>query len=489
MAKIDLLNYAVNPVDGQASLASVSMNMNDNELEAICTCLVGKYSNGFRYNSQIELNKLRRYLLDSCGIELALSDKELSNVAKSCGTIFKGKVYVVNNVTYDQIKFYAERYFDNGGRVIFYEAFFSKHEHWLIESSIVSEEMLIIIFRRLFPQYFFTATYFGTLSENINTIIVSEMLRVWDYDILLNYDELSERLVYIPRYRIELALGQNGEFVWNNTATFTHTSKIDISDSEKANICTVVAKACNIEQFVSFADLTLEDITKRNSELTEMAIHTAVYQICLAKDFERRGKILTRRGEGLSALEIITAHCRTLDHVTLSELLDFEKELTGEVHRWVPMQAGYDAMVRVSEDDYIAEKFIHFNILEIDAAIESFMMGEYIPLRAITTFAMFPHCGQSWNLFLLESYVRRFSVNFRFDTPSVNNKNAGCIVRKHSKLSYDDIMVDVILKANVLLTIDDVADYLFNYGYRGSRRQAKVSELVKIAKQLRERRI
>lgn len=470
------------------SSAYAPQKVSDDEFEAICTCLVCKYSNGFRYDSQIELNKLRRYLSDYCGIELALSDAELSNVAKSCGTIFEDKVYVVNTVTRDQIKSLAERYFDNGGQAIFYEAFFSKHEHWLIESSVVSEEMLITLFRRLFPQYFFTTTYFGTLSENINTIIVSEMLRVWDYDILLNYDELSERLVYIPRYRIEFALGQNGEFVWNSTATFTHTSKIDISDSEKANICAMVAKVCNIERFVSFADLPLYDIAKCNAELTETAIHTSVYQICLADDYERSGKIITRRGDGLSALEIITAHCRTLDRATLQELLDFEKELTGEVHRWVPMQAGYDAMVRISEDDYIAEKYIHFNIPEIDAAIESFMMGEYIPLRAVTTFALFPHCGQPWNLFLLESYARRFSVNFGFDTPSVNNKNAGCIVRKHSKLTYDDIMVDVILKTNVPLTIDDVADYLFNNGYRGSRQKSKVSELIRIAKQLRERR-
>ncbi|WP_373325578.1 hypothetical protein [Sporomusa paucivorans] len=469
-------------------LSEPPQKVRDEELEAINIGLVGKYSNGFRYDSQIELNKLRRYVLESCDIDLAFSDAELSNIAKSCGTIFEGKVYVVNTVTQEKIRSLSECYFGNGGQAIFYEEFFSKHNGWLIESSVVSEEMLTVLFRRLFPQYSFTPTYFGTLSDSINSVIVSEMLRVWDYDILLNYDELSERLAYIPRYRIEFALGQNREFVWNSTETFTHTSKVDISDGEKASIYAMVTKACNIKRFVSFVDLQLDDIVKRNTELTETAIHTAVYQICLVDDYERSGKIITRRGDGLSALEIITAHCRTLDRVTLQELLDLEKELTGKVHRWGPMQAGYDAMVRISEDVYIAEKYINFNILEIDAAIENFMTDEYIPLRSVTTFALFPHCGQPWNLFLLESYTRRFSVNFRFATPSVNNKNAGCIVRKHSKLTYNDIMVDVILKANVPLTVDDVIDYLFNNGYRGSRQKAKVSELINIAKQLRKRR-
>lgn len=479
----ELLSQAASDI-----LAKPPQKVRNDELEAIYTCLVRKYSNGFRYDSQIELNKLRRYVLENCDIELALSDVELSDVAKSCGMIFEGKVYVVNAVTREKIKSFSECYFDNGGQVIFYEAFFSKHEDWLIEASVVSEEMLSALFRHIFPQYSFTSAYFGTFSDNINTVIVSEMLRVWDYDILLNYDELSERLVYIPRYRIESALGQNGEFIWNSTATFTHTSKVDLSDSEKAAICDMVAKACSAEQFISFANLPFDGIAKHNTELTETAIHTAVYQICLADEYERSGKIITRRGDGLSALEIITAHCRTFDRITLQDLLDFEKELTGEIHRWVPMQAGYDTMVRVSEDDYVAEKFVHFNITEIDAAIESFMLGEYIPLRAVTTFALFPHCGQPWNLFLLESYARRFSDNFKFDTPSVNNKNAGCIVRKHSKLTYDDIMVDAILKANVSLNVIEVADYLFNNGYRGSKQKAKVSELIKNAKQLHEMR-
>lgn len=469
-------------------LFELPQKVRDDELEAINICLVGKYSNGFRYDSQIELNKLRRYVLEYCDIEIAFSDEELSNIAKSCGTIFEDKVYVINAVTREKIKSFAECYFDNGGQAIFYEAFFSKHEDWLIEASVVTEEMLTTLFRRLFPQYSFTPTYFGTLSDNINTVIVSEMLRVWDYDILLNYDELSERLAYIPRYRIEFALRQNGEFIWNSTATFTHTSKVDLSDSEKTTICYVVAKACSTERFASFSNLPLDDIAKRNAELTETAIHTAVYHICLAHEYERNGKIITRRGDGLSALEIITTHCHSLDRITLQELLSFEKELTGGVHRWVPMQAGYDSMVRVSEDYYIAEKYVHFNITEIDAVIESFVLGEYIPLRAVTTFALFPHCGQPWNLFLLESYARRFSDNFRFDASSVNNKNAGCIVRKHSKLTYDDIMVDAILKNNVPLTIDDVADYLFNNGYRGSKQKAKVSGLITTAKQLRERR-
>lgn len=73
-----------------------------------------------------------------------------------------------------------------GRQAIFYEAFFSKHEHWLIESSIVSEEMIITLFRRLFPQYFFITTYFGILSENINDYNFEDATRLGLYRSLLD---------------------------------------------------------------------------------------------------------------------------------------------------------------------------------------------------------------------------------------------------------------------------------------------------------------
>jgi len=44
---------------------------------------------------------------------------------------------------------------------------------------------------------------------------------------------------------------------------------------------------------------------------------------------------------------IMQEYCRTLDRVNLNELLEFERNLTGEVHIWIPMQAGCDVIVRI----------------------------------------------------------------------------------------------------------------------------------------------
>ena len=448
--------------------------------------LTDRYNNGFRVDSFIEISRFRRFITDDLGDEFYLSDDELKHLIISCGMFFEGKVYIVSPQTKKHINGLVEDYFNSGAKIIFYGEFYAKNEHWLFENSIISEEMLEKVFRQLFPSYIFTQTYFGFMNVSVYRAIESEILRVWGDDILLSYEQISERLTYIPIKRIKDIIGRNNDFVWNSIGIFSHISRIEITKEEKETICEIAASECSSHGYVSISDMSLEEIKGRNYKLSITAIHNAVYRICLSEMFDKNGKIITRKGDILDALTIMKEYCRTIDKCSLNELLEFEKELTGEIHSWLPMQAGYEIMVRTDENTFVSEKYLDFDVSAIDNAIEYFVNGEYIPLRLITTFAVFPYCGQTWNLFLLESYVRRFSYNFRFETPSVNNKNVGCIVCKHSKLNYDEIMADAISRSNIQLDENEVADFLFKNGYRGNKQKAKITYLIHQATDLRE---
>jgi hypothetical protein len=98
---------------------------------------------------------------------------------------------------------------------------------------------------------------------------------------------------------------------------------------------------------------------------------------------------------------------------------------------------------------------------------------------------MFPLCGQEWNLFLLESYCRRFSEQFRFKCLAVNNKNAGVIVRENSRLTYMDILADATAKSSVDLKEKTVLQFLYENGYIGKRSYSKINETINQAKILR----
>jgi hypothetical protein len=222
------------------------------------------------------------------------------------------------------------------------------------------------------------------------------------------------------------------------------------------------------------------------------AIHTAIYQICLNGingSYDRRGKIITRKGEDIDALIIMKEYASSQDRLTLEELLTFEEELTGEQRKWIPIQVGYDVMVRIDEQNFMSEKFVRFESTLIDTAIEDFFYGgEYIPIQDVTNFAKFPDCGYAWNLFLLESYTRRFSRIFRFDTRSVNSKNVGAIVRKYSLLTYDDIMADLVAESTVPLTAQSVLNCLLDNGLISKRKYNDIEDLISRSKVIRERR-
>ena len=345
--------------------------------------------------------------------------------------------------------------------------------------------MLIAMLRKLFPKHSFTQTYFGYTDVSIFTVLEREILRVWSNDIMLTYDQLAERLPYIPLGRIKSALAQNGDFIWNSVEAFSHISRIEITDDECVAIQTVAIRECDAHAYVSITDLPFGEIEERNDGLSITALHNAVYRICLSDKFDKKGKIVTRKGDSFNALTIMKEYCQTIDKCSLDDLLSYEQELTGEVHRWIPMEAGNTVLVRIDKESYVADRFVRFNSALIDEAIELVVKGTHLPLKSFTTFGAFPDCGQTWNLFLLESYCRRFSQKFRFDSLSTNSKNVGAVIRKSCAMDYVEIMTHAVTNADVPLINAAVGRFLVDNGYTGRSTNAKISEIIVKAKTIR----
>jgi len=457
-------------------------------IEQLTDVLSAHFSNGYRLNSPIEMARFRSFAANDLDEELTLSDDELKNYIAACGTTYESKVYAVSPEAKEQIRELAEEYFADGAQAIFFAEFYAKNENWLFGASVVSEDMLIGILRRLFPKLSFTQTYFGYTDASIFAALEREILRVWDGNVLMTYNQLAERLQYIPLDRIKYALSQNGDFIWGSVETFSHISRVKITDEEKQAIREAAVRECNARCYASVTDLPFGEIGERNYELSITAVHNAIYRMCLSDKFDKKGKIVTRKGDVFDALTITKEYCRTIDKCSLNDLLNFEKELTGEVHRWIPMEAGNAVLVRIDKDTYVADRYVHFNAEVIDEAIGLVVKGDYLPLKSFTTFGAFPDCGQTWNLFLLESYCRRFSHKFRFDTPSVNSRNAGAVIHKSCGMDYTEIMTDAVANADVPLKDTAVGRFLFDSGYTGRSTNAKVGEIIDKAKAIRERR-
>ena len=128
-------------------------------------------------------------------------------------------------------------------------------------------------------------------------------------------------------------------------------------------------------------------------------------------------------------------------------------------------------MVRVSEKIFVKASRIKFDTDEIDAALTSFVQEKIIPLRAVTSFSGFPPVeGYSWNLFMLESFLRRYSRRYRFMTKCVGNTNIGAIYPRSMKFKdYFDVQLAAIVKANIPLEKIAVKNFLSEQGYNSAR--------------------
>ena len=454
--------------------------------EKIKSVFISHFSNGFRLNSPIELIRFRKFYIEDNGEEISLTDENLTGHITAFGTVYDGKVYIVSDDTKMKIKELADAYFLDGAQVIFFEALYADNDRWLFESGVISENMMISILRDIFSDLCFTQTYFGYTNASVSMVIEAEILRVWGDDLLLTYGQLGERLRHIPLARIKYTLGQNADFIWNSAETFSHISRINITDEEKYTIREKAANECNNRGYVSMTNLPYGEIEERNHDLTITAIHNAIYRMCLSDKFDRKGKIITHKGNTFDAFSVMKEYCRTIDKCSLDDLLDFEKELTGEVHRYIPMEAANQILVRINKKTYIADKHVYFDIEAIDAVINEAMNGDYIPLKTFTTFGAFPDCGQAWNLFLLESFCRRFSRAFRFDTSSVNSRNAGAIIRKSCDMNYTNIMTDAVAKSDIPLTSKAIGQFLYENGYTGKSTTSKAGEIINKAAIIRK---
>jgi len=456
--------------------------------------LFKKFPNGFRLDSPIELMRFRRFTADIFGEDIVLSDEELKSAISASGTPFKGKIYVVTAETESRIKHLVDEAFASGTGMIFYKAFYENNEDWLFPASIVSVEMLEVIFQKLFTSssgYIHKKNYISNRSYTRNelTMIKNEIIRVWGKDVLVSYTHLVERLPYIPFEKIKSVLSYNSDFIWNSGGVYTHISKVNITEEERTRIASFVANSCLANGYASMSDIPMDEIEERNRELTPTAIQNAAFQICLSDKYDKKGKITTRKGGTLNALTIMKDYCRKLDKCSLDDLLSFQEELLGQrENQLISMEAAYAVLVRVDKNTFLAEKYVDFNTTEIDNVIALFVKGEYLPLKSFTTFVAFPHCGQPWNLFLLESYCRRFSERFRFDTPSVNSRNAGAVIRRSCVLTYVEIMADAVARSDVSYEKKAIGRFLYEKGYTGKTITAKASEIIEKAKTIRERK-
>lgn len=475
--------------------SSVSMQYNidffneqcDSDLSGV---LSEKFPYGFNINSPIELMKIRKHYNNKVGRELECEDTELVNTIRKCGFEFGGKIYIINASAIRKIIETIRPLIEEKATIFYYEQIFIKNEDWLFEEHIISPDMLKAVMEKLMPSYQHRPNFFIARTKRYTEqeALYEDVLRVWGSSVLRTFGEIQELLVFVPLEKIKYVMAAKGVFVWNSFETYTRRDLFIIDNETRDAIVDTAGRLCDEKGCAAFDELPLTEVKNENFELSETALYDIVFSF-MEKDFSRNSKAVTKKGMKIDTSMSIREYCRSRSTCTMSELEQVMKDVAGEVRYPVVIEAANSVMIRIDQDTLVSDQMVRFDTERIDVALNDMMDGDFVGLKEITAFGLLPECGYQWNLFVLESFCRRFSKQFRYECITPNSKNAGAIIRKEVQETYHEIMARAIAKSSTELIEKKVYDFLISAGYMIKRQYNDMAGLIERATSLREGRI
>lgn len=443
------------------------------------------YHYGLKIDSCIEIQKFRQFF--NATDVLPEDNEKLKNIILSVGELIEGKVFAKNDELVEDLKNIIKNINDLGMTVVYYEALFEQYSEWMEEHFITSEEMLKELLQKNTKDYSFSKNFISIGPKKTQKeAVIDEIKHAWGNQKIESVEDLNNKLPYIPFNKIRTIISGNDSFVLVSDGKYFFLDRFDISEEEAEDIFEVIDSICKEKGFASFSDLPLSNIEEKNFELPPFALHNAVYKKILSGKYIRNSKILTKNKPDLDVIFLLKKYIQNKNDCSFNEIAEKVVELTGSTNRQYAFQALYDEMVRVDKNRFVSNDAVSFDTNEIDKVLASFITNHFTAIRDITTFAMFPLCGQSWNHYLLESYCYKYSKKYNLHLLNFNDKNAGIIAEKDYDKNYKDMLALALARMDVELKSETAGAYLFKNGYLAKSKYANLEKIVQMAKELKE---
>lgn len=461
---------------------------NSETINNVSAVLEKHYQYGFKRDSIREILRFRQFA-DSLCLSIPDNDEQLVEAIELVGETIDDKVYYKKGNLNNELLKLVKSVFEQGVKIIYYESFYTINAEWMEKNFITSESVLKEYLEKAVPDCSFSKKFMTNgIKETEKVAITEEIKRVWGNKQILEVDELSKKLPYIPLNNIWRVVSGNDSFVLAYEGAYLNIDFLIISQAEKDEIVEYVKNACYEKGFVSLLEIPIESIEEENYDIPKSAIFRAIYNIALSDEYHLNGKILTKDNPDLDAVSLLKQRIKGKDTCTFEETLETLIDLTSVSNRQYVFQALYDEMIRVDKNRFVADSNVHFSVDEIDKVLSVFMENHFCSIQDITTFAMFPVCGQTWNHYLLESFCYKYSKKYNLHIKNFNDKNAGIIAEKDYLKNYDEMLAIVIAKSNIELTVEAIGQYLYENGFMAKRKYAKYPVIIQRALDLRKSR-
>ena len=439
-----------------------------NELLKTSTCLQRNlehivlvfFPNGIQPDSIIDRKKVCRLFIDEFGYTLP-EDIDYKAILHDIGITVGKKIYVLSQAQKEAIIDTISSLFRTENNVLFYNKLLELsvfEECHLYDSTSIKTTIMSLLPVAICEKYY-------VLSKK-NASVIGDIVSAFGNDIKLSYSEILMRKPYLDISSIKWELSYSEKFVWTENETYAQERLIELADEDVRYVEKHFLPQVRRDGFATLHQLPLNGSCALNPDVSYFAVRDVIFIRCMKSGYSKNGLIITKSGVEKSSFEILSSFCRSRNSLTLDEINTYGQNLLGNQPTTI-VSAAIHNMIRVSRTNFVSDDQVFFDVKAIDDALEQFIPEKVIPLSAVTSFTSFPDAEDfSWNWFMLDCFLRRFSEKFSIiGGPAQTGVVGGVFPKSMHFDSYVDMMAYAILQEGIELSENKVADYLVGKKY------------------------
>ena len=455
-------------------------------VKKIIEIITADFPNGLR-DDFIDTNKILRIYAANHSDENISRDFVVDVIHKH--GIFDGtRFYFFSENIRENVKQFIDKIFSTCS-IAYYGTIYEKHSGFFARFNIFSPEVFKKILRETDGEFF----YFDEFCIKNRTIRL-------DYEISkifmaaeksLSIADLQKKLKYVPAEKISEILGNEKKYLPTITDKYVSVSKIQLDFEEIQAAEHQIYLRIKADGYATFDDFSLDSNFALNPELGEKVLSKLIYEKFFSDDFTKRGKKFFKKYAVIEEknskrlIDTLREFVVEKDEVTVDELFDCARKFRPDAYG-IALNAAFERMIRVDKNLFVKDSLIKFDVKGIDNALTPFVQGKIIPIRAVTSFTGFPPAeGYTWNLFLLESFLRKYSRKYVYHTAVANSANVGAIYPESMNFEdYLEVQAAVVVQEKIPLNKSSVENFLVNRGFRIKRIASTTNRIISAAEDI-----
>ena len=460
--------------------------------ERVTRILIDRFPKGFRLKSHIEASRFRRIYFDHFQEELHVQD--LDDLICRCGIEHEGRLYVPEVILPEKERELLFEYIDNEidlGHCIYYQSLFNRFESLFQEGAIFDTGILKAFIQFYKPEFVFHKSFFTTASgptASLESIVSQCYLEAGKP---LTDSEVHNTLYFLPQDTISNAISRVPQILSSGRGQKFHIGIVHFPQDVLDDISALIAREILAKQYISEKELL--DVLKvkfpeyfSDSILPDVGIRNALAFIFHAK-FNFDGKIISSYDKPFDMSEVFRDFSKDRDSFSLEELQTLANDLGTQIY----FDAVFENSVRINHDVFVAKHTPVFQIELTDTLLNKLCIKDYLPIKSVSSYGVFPEASSPWNNYLLESYVGFFSKQYKLvHAYFTANFTYGAIVKRTSTISsFDDLITRALADSDCPLNKHDVLAFLASMGYIVKRTYNNIDQVIQNARTIRNQRL